>query len=69
MLHHISFLQQSLNFSWDLPKVIMVLQGDFVNLDSVFGYDNPTHNPSPVQELSLLTQCSGFTEAMLGGLA
>ena len=47
----------------------MVLQGDFVNLDSVFGYDNPTQNPSPVQELSLLTQCSGFTEAMLGGLA
>ena len=37
------------------------LQGDFVISDFVFGCDNPTYNASPVGELSLLTQFSGFT--------
>ena len=37
------------------------LQGGFVISDIVFGCDDPTYNPSPVQKLSLLTQFSGFT--------
>ena len=39
----------------------MVLQGGFVISDKVFGCDNPTYNPSPVRELSLLTEFSGIT--------
>ena len=35
--------------------------GGFVISDIVFGCDNPTYNPSPVQELSLLNQFSGIT--------
>ena len=50
--------------------------GGFVILGIVFGCDNPTYNPSPVQEFSLLTQFSGiynpavlsFAEAIQGGL-
>ena len=38
----------------------MILQGGFVILDIVFGCDDPTYNPSPVQELSFLTQFSGI---------
>ena len=37
------------------------LQGGFAISDIVFGCDDPTDNPSPVQELDLLTQFSGFT--------
>ena len=37
------------------------LQGDFVVLDIVFGCHNTTFNPSPVWELSFLTQFSGIT--------
>ena len=39
----------------------MVLQGVFVISDKVFGCDDPTYNPSPVKELSLLAQFSGIT--------
>ena len=39
----------------------MILQGGFIMSDKVFGCDNPTYNPSPVRELSLLTQFSGIT--------
>ena len=39
----------------------MVLQGGFGSSDKVFGCDNPTYNPSPVRELSFLTQFSGIT--------
>ena len=54
----------------------MVLQGGFVISNKVFGCDDATCNPSPVQELSLLTQFSGITTpavlsfrvAMQGGL-
>ena len=37
------------------------MQGGFVISDIVFGCDNSTYKPSPVQELSLLTQFSGIT--------
>ena len=57
MLH--SFLQKSVNFFHDLLKYI--LQGGFVILGIVFGYDEPTYNSSPVWELSLLTEFSGIT--------
>ena len=33
----------------------------FVISDIVFGCDDPTYNPNPDRELSLLTQFSGFT--------
>ena len=33
----------------------MILQGVFIISDTVFGYDNPTYNPSGVRELPLLT--------------
>ena len=54
----------------------MVLQVGFVSSDIAFGCDDPTYNPSPVRELSLLTQFSGITtlqslsfgEAVQGGL-
>ena len=36
----------------------MILQGGFVISDIVFGSGDPTYNPRPVQELSLLTQFS-----------
>ena len=48
-------------FFQDLPKIFIVLQGGFVISDIVFGCDDPTYNPSPVRELSLLTQFSGIT--------
>ena len=38
----------------------MILQRGFVISDKVFGCDDPTYNPSPVRELSLLTQFSGI---------
>ena len=42
-------------------NIFFFLQGGFVISDKVFGCDDPTYNPSPVRELSLLTQFSGFT--------
>ena len=39
----------------------MVLQGGFVISDIVFGCDDGTYNASPVSELSVVTQFSGFT--------
>ena len=39
----------------------MVLQEGFVISDIVFMCDDPCYNPSPVRELRLLTQFSGFT--------
>ena len=39
----------------------MILQVGFVISGIVFLYDDPMYNPSPVQELSLLTQFSGIT--------
>ena len=52
------------------------MQGSFVNSDIVFGCDHPTHNPSSVRILSLLSQFSGLTslqplvsgETLQGGL-
>ena len=35
-------------------------RGFFIS-DNVFGYDDPTYIPSPVRELSLLSQFSGTT--------
>ena len=61
ILHLTSFFTGKFKFFQDLPKICIVLQGGFVVLDIVFGYDNPTYNPSPVWELSLLTQFSGIT--------
>ena len=54
---------------WMFPRIYQkkiwvffsFLQGGFVISDIVFGCDDPTYNPSPVRELSLLTQFSGFT--------
>ena len=43
----------------------MVLEGGFVISDIIFGCDDPTYNPSPVQELSLHLS---FREAMQGDL-
>ena len=55
-----SFLHQSLNFFKDLPKIFNVLQGGFVISYIVFRCDDPTYNPSPVRELSLVTQFLGI---------
>ena len=41
-------------------RIFAILQGGLVVSDIVFGCDEPTHNSSPVQELSLLTQFSGI---------
>ena len=54
-------LQKSVNFFQDLLKYI--LQGGFVISDIVFGSNDHTYNPSPVWELSLLTQFSGIATA------
>ena len=64
------FLQKTLNVPQNLPKktfefFFSFLQGEFVISDIVFGFDNPTYNPSPVRELSWLTQFSGFTTLQL----
>ena len=55
---------------------VIFMQGRFVNSDMVVGCDDPTHNPSSVRILSLLTQFSGLTslqslvsgERLQGGL-
>ena len=58
ILHHTSFFTGKFKFFQDLPNIFMVLQGGFVISDIVFGCDDHTYNPSPVRELSLLTQFS-----------
>ena len=45
------FLQQSLSFSPDLTKYFHGFPRGVVISDIVYGCDNPTYNPSPVQEL------------------
>ena len=55
------FLQKSLSFSQDLPIIFMVLQGGFVISDIIFACDDPTYDPDPVWELSLLSQFSRIT--------
>ena len=62
MLYHTSFFTANFKFiSQDLSNFFMVLLGGFVISDKVFGWDDPTYNPSPVRGLSLLTQFSGIT--------
>ena len=39
----------------------MILQPGFVILDIAFGCGKPTHNPSPIWVLSLLSKFSGIT--------
>ena len=56
--HAFSFTEKY-NFFPRSTKIIF-LQGGFVILDIVFGCDDPTYYPSPVRELSLLTQFSGI---------
>ena len=58
MIH--PFLQESLNFSRICQTLSWFCRG-FVMSDIVFGCDDPTYNPSPVWEWSLLTQFSGIT--------
>ena len=49
---------------WMLPRIYQTflmfffLQGGFAISDNVFGWNEPLYNPSPVLELSLLTQFS-----------
>ena len=66
ILHHTSFFTEKFECSPESTRkkiltVFFFLQGGFVISDIVFGCDDPTYNPSPVPELSLLTQFSGFT--------
>ena len=64
ILHHTSFFTEKFECSPESTKnfdVFFSLQGGFVISDIVFGCDDPTYNPSPVRELSLLTQFSGIT--------
>lgn len=56
------FLQQSLNIPQDLPSTFMFFLEGFVISDFVFACEDPTYNPSPMQELSLLTQISDITK-------
>ena len=61
ILHHAPFFTEKFKFSQDLPIIFMVLQGGFVISDIIFACDDPTYNPDPVWELSLLTQFSRIT--------
>ena len=64
ILHHTFFFKEKFECSPESSKnfdFFFFLQGAFVISDIVFGCDDPTYNPSPVRELSLLTQFSGFT--------
>ena len=67
ILHHTSFFTEKFECfpecteKKNLTVFFSFLQGGFVISDIVFGCDDPTYNPSPVPELSLLTQFSGFT--------
>ena len=58
--HTFSFTEKY-NFFPGSTRIFFFLQGGFVISDIVFGCDDPTYNPSPVRELSLLTQFSGIT--------
>ena len=58
--HTFSFTEKC-NFFPRSTRIFFFLQRGFVISDIVFGCDDPTYNPSPVQELSLLTQFSGIT--------
>ena len=66
ILHHTSFFTEKYECAPGSTKknffeVFLSLQRGFVISNIVFGCDSPTYNPSPVWELSLLTQFSGFT--------
>ena len=54
------YVRKWFTFYFNFISVILI-QGGFVNSDIVFGCDDPTHKPSSVQILSLLTQFSGLT--------
>ena len=57
--HTFSFTEKC-NFFPRSTRIIF-LQGGFVISNIVFGCDDPTYNPNPIRELSLLTQFSGIT--------
>ena len=63
ILHHTFFFKEKFECSPGSTKnsdfFFKFLQGGFDISDK--GCDDPTYNPSPVRELSLLTQFSGFT--------
>ena len=65
ILHHTSSFIKKFECSQESTKnfdfFFFFLQGGFVISDIIFGCDDPTNNPSPVRELSMLTQFSGFT--------
>ena len=64
ILHHTSFFTEKFECSPESTKNFddfFSLQGGFVISDIVFGCEDPRYNPSPVRELSLLTEFSGFT--------
>ena len=66
IFHHISFFTEKFECAPGSTKkksfdIFFSLQRGFVISDIVFGCDGPTSNPSPVWELSLITQFSGFT--------
>ena len=66
ILHHTSFFTEKFecypeSTRKNLTVFFSFLQGGFIISDIVFGCDDPTYNASPVRELSLLTQFSGFT--------
>ena len=67
ILHHTYFFTEKFECCPESTRkkirqlLFSFLQADFVISDNVFGCDDPTYNPSPVRELSLLTQFSGFT--------
>ena len=59
--HTFSFTEKCNFFPRSSRIIFFFLKESFVISDIVFGCDDPTYNPSPVQELSLLTQFSGIT--------
>ena len=64
-LHHTSFFIEKFECSPEFSRkkkliFFFFLQGGFVISDIIFGCDDPIYNPSPVRELSLLTQFSAF---------
>ena len=66
ILHHTSFFTEKFECAPGSTKkkffeVFFSLQRGFVISDIVFGCDCPTYNPSPVWELTLITQFWGFT--------
>ena len=62
IIHHTSFFTAKFKFfSGSTINFDGFVMGFCVILDIVFGCDNATYNPSPVWELSLLTQFAGIT--------